>query len=78
MMCFTTLEDFCLFVSLRFSLKLQIMVVLEVEALSPSVIHPRGKAGGPGEKDGPQRCKFLGQGAGILFGRGSALPITQP
>lgn len=61
-------------VSLRFSLKLQIGVALEVEAVGPGVICCTGRQGELG-RDGAQISGFLGPGAGVPFGRGSALGV---
>lgn len=73
MVCFTGLEDFFL-VSLRFSFKVQIGIVLQVETVSPGVIRCAGRQGEPG-RGGAQKFGFLGPGAGVLFGRVFALHV---
>ena len=66
MVCFRSLGD--LFVCLRFSGKLQVRVVLEVESVSPVVIclgwGGEGGAGRLGGEMGSQIFTFLGPEAG--------------
>ena len=74
LVCSVSLEDFFL-VSLGFSLKLQIGVVLESEAVGPGVLSVAQAGGGELDRYGAQISGLLGPGAGVLLGRGSALCV---